>query len=369
MGMDEKSWELLSAYFSGNINEADRRILEAWITASDENTRIFNEAQKIWASTGLRLKYKDLDSNQMLLELKVRIHSGQTPSGKVIAFLKQYGLHLRVAAGICLLTVSYFVIRNAAQTDKPIPPPLISIQTTTEVATFYLPDSSKVWLNVNSRLTYPEAFERSSIQLQGEAFFSVREDSSDFTVLTDHTQTKVIGTAFNINERADSTVIVSVASGTVIFSDRDPAQNRTMMVRAREKAVYERQKEIKKSPNNDPDFAAWRERNNPIFEREKTSPQDYLRTDYRWRKNAINQTVIEGTIRNNASLAAYYKIVLEVTYRKANGNQVTVELTVSDTVLPKEKIPYRKRLFDILSDTQTVVVRVKSAEVTSKNSY
>jgi hypothetical protein len=74
-------------------------------------------------------------------------------------------------------------------------------------------------------------------------------------------------------------------------------------------------------------------------------------------------------LKNNAGLAAYTKIVLEVTYTKPGGKRVTVEVVVNEAVFPGKRLAYQKRLLDILTDTKSITVKVKSATVTSENSY
>ncbi len=45
---------------------------------------------------------------------------------------------------------------------------------------FTLPDGTRVWLNGDSRLSYPETFDAEArrVRLDGEAFFQVRHDAS-----------------------------------------------------------------------------------------------------------------------------------------------------------------------------------------------
>jgi ferric-dicitrate binding protein FerR (iron transport regulator) len=357
-----QSYELLAAYLSGDISTADKASVENWITESQENQLLFEEVQKVWNSSGVYLQYNDLDSSQLLHELTTRITEEQRPAGKVLSMMKSYQLYWRVAAGICLLMVSYFIVRWASRDD-------INIESGDQVATVYLPDSTKIWLNVNSQITYSRKFESRKVELQGEAFLSVRKDTSKFVVTTEHTSTTVLGTAFNIKNQEDSLVTLTVAEGTVKFSKSDSSRQGFVIVKARQKAVFKPQSKLHRAYNNNPSFSAWREQNNPAFNEEKNNHARFLTNNYTWRKNQINQSVIEGTLRNNASLAAYTNIVLEVTYTKPNGNAVTVDLTITGTVYPGKRLQYRRRLLDMLSDTKSIVVKVKSTEVTSKNSY
>jgi ferric-dicitrate binding protein FerR (iron transport regulator) len=360
MGIDKQPFKFLAEYLSGNISDDDKILIEKWINESDENRRFFTEAQKIWENSGIRLDPMELDSQQLVRELKVRIAREQKPMGRIVSFMRLHRSYLLVAAGICLLLVSYFVIREAPAED-------VIIESHDQVATVYLPDSTKIWLNINSSITYPRKFQTREINLEGEAFLSVRKDTTDFTVFTRNAHVQVLGTKFNIKERGDSTIL-TVAEGTVYLSAGESEEKESAVVKAKEKAIVNRQK-IRRSLNNDPAFASWRERNNPVFEKEKTSPGFFLVNTYTWRKNRINQSVIEGNLKNNASLAAYNKIVLEVTYTKPDGKQVTVEFTVSETVFPGKSLAYQKRLLDILTETKSIIVKVKSAQATSKNSY
>jgi ferric-dicitrate binding protein FerR (iron transport regulator) len=69
-----------------------------------------------------------------------------------------------------------------------------------------LPDGTMVWLNADTKITYPVAFGLSSrsVTVQGEAFFEVAAMAHQpFIVTTTTSQTTVLGTAFNVNAYAD----------------------------------------------------------------------------------------------------------------------------------------------------------------------
>lgn len=75
-----------------------------------------------------------------------------------------------------------------------------------------LPDSSKVWLNGGSSLTYPSRFvsaER-NVCLTGEGYFEVKKDSRrPFTVDVNQMKLKVLGTTFNVFSYPDNPLIVA----------------------------------------------------------------------------------------------------------------------------------------------------------------
>ena len=69
-----------------------------------------------------------------------------------------------------------------------------------ETLALVLPDSSKVWLNENTILTYPEAFDgdKRELHLNGEAYFEVTKNKHrPFRVNSKNMSVQVLGTKFN----------------------------------------------------------------------------------------------------------------------------------------------------------------------------
>lgn len=97
-----------------------------------------------------------------------------------------------------------------------------------QLYTFTLPDGTKVWLNADSRLTFPLRFASSErrVSLEGEGYFEVREQrlgnqdghgrKVSFIVSTDGQDVEVIGTKFNIIAYPDEkTTKTTLVEGTV----------------------------------------------------------------------------------------------------------------------------------------------------------
>jgi transmembrane sensor len=113
---------------------------------------------------------------------------------------KKKSIHLnlfyRIAATLIILAGIYYSFIYKPETH---------IETgIAEKHEFYLPDSSRVVLNAQSRLTYNEGRwdGNREVKLEGEAFFSVNK-GSDFEVLTRTRSVKVLGTQFNVKSRPD----------------------------------------------------------------------------------------------------------------------------------------------------------------------
>lgn len=239
------------------------------------------------------------------------------------------------------------------------------------MATIYLPDSSRVWLNVGSTLIYSEEFGEQSreVRLSGEGYFMVRSDATKpFMVQTALASATVLGTSFNLREDSVSATLI-VAEGKVSFSSYDAtnaAMEENIIVTANEVAVVNEAGNVSKSTNKDHSYRAWRKSNNPLYELEKQNPSVYLVNNFNWEKNKINLSVIEGTLRNSADLAVYRNIVLNILYTKPNGSVAKKKLIIEETVPPGNIVTYKKRLFDMFTNTQGVQVEVVSVEVVKK---
>lgn len=77
-----------------------------------------------------------------------------------------------------------------------------------------LPDSSTVWLNAGSKISYGAGFGQSNreVTLSGEAYFDVKKSKTPFVIHTSAIRITVLGTAFNVksypNEKTTETSLV-----------------------------------------------------------------------------------------------------------------------------------------------------------------
>ncbi len=108
-----------------------------------------------------------------------------------------------------------------------------------EIHKVILPDGTLVWLKDSSSLQYPSRFtgKLREVKLTGEAFFEVAKNPEQpFIIHSGSMTTKVLGTSFNIRNRAKKTEVV-VFTGKVILSS---PQGQVTVLPA-QKAVYQQQ--------------------------------------------------------------------------------------------------------------------------------
>ncbi|WP_065220311.1 MULTISPECIES: FecR family protein [Butyricimonas] len=89
-----------------------------------------------------------------------------------------------------------------------------------------LEDSSKVWVNADSRLKYPTHFtgDERRIELEGEAYFEVKPGNKPFIVQTSMGDVKVLGTSFGVRVYKQEDMLTTLVSGRVLYRGRDSVQ-------------------------------------------------------------------------------------------------------------------------------------------------
>ncbi len=130
-------------------------------------------------------------------------------------------LTLSAAAAVLLLIVAGIVLWNfGASREESVVVVSTPYGETKEVS---LPDGSKVVLNANSTITYPQSWEAGAdrtVQLRGEAHFTVAPKpatQAKFIVVTNDLRVNVLGTVFNVYAREQGTK-VTLEEGKVILN-------------------------------------------------------------------------------------------------------------------------------------------------------
>lgn len=125
-----------------------------------------------------------------------------------------------------------------------------------------LSDSTQVWLNSRTTLSYPSSFEgnRRDVYLDGEAFFAVNRKGDDkrFIVHTNQCDIEVLGTEFNVETYKDLNVFTTaLMKGSVKIIDKDKPDNPILLTPNNVVSVVNGEREIK--PISDLDMYRWKE--------------------------------------------------------------------------------------------------------------
>ena len=196
----------LSAYFSGELNKQEKKELEAKLSTKQEWQNQFNLVQNVWNNTTYPEKERKLKVVQKTFR-KIR-HSGVKH--------KVHRFRYYAAAVVAAIFIAIGAIWTFNNTN--IETQLVHTSSG-EIKQVVLEDGTKVWLNAESTLSYPQPFSKKNriVKLEGEAYFDVRSNKKrPFKVETDKIIINVTGTQFNVSSyKNDPLVSTFLEEGSV----------------------------------------------------------------------------------------------------------------------------------------------------------
>lgn len=201
--------DLLVKYLLKEANTEEKVLAEQWINASAEHQKHFKQLSGVW-DLSHTLQTDSPSAQDAWTRFQQRVQQSAKTSPKPVLSIKKW----MAAAAILAIVVSgsWLWYRHAS-----LPHGLLTISSGATPLTYTLKDNTIVTLNKNSTISYPSQFDKNnrSVQLQGEAFFEVKQDKSHpFIVHVNDITVTVLGTSFNINEKRSETEII-VKSGRI----------------------------------------------------------------------------------------------------------------------------------------------------------
>ncbi|MDR1274569.1 MAG: FecR domain-containing protein [Odoribacteraceae bacterium] len=147
--------------------------------------------------------------------------------------------------------------------------------------TVTLPDGTTVYLNAESELRFPVAFEATgrSVSLAGEAYFEVaRDDAAPFRVELATSVVEVLGTCFNVRAYADEEETrATLVAGSVRFA----AGDREVILRPGEQGALDRLGRLDKREVDVELYAGWKD---GYFAFDQTPLEEVMASIARWYK-------------------------------------------------------------------------------------
>lgn len=225
MKIDENIPEYLVAYLHGESNKEQTEQALEWLK-DIENQEIYSQLKRIdHLSADLALFTKfDLNTGKKRVRKEYRLNQ----IGRVFTYFQ------RVAAilFIPVLTGGIWYYLKQEKLSQKVTSLIVNQTITTQPGTkthLFLPDSTEVWLNSSSTLSFPSAFAGSErrIMLDGEAYFEVyKNKQKPFIVETKFQEVEALGTIFNISAyTGDLKFSTTLAEGKVKITDHEKSIN------------------------------------------------------------------------------------------------------------------------------------------------
>jgi ferric-dicitrate binding protein FerR (iron transport regulator) len=238
---------LLVRYFLGRCSEEEKEVVRQWLESSEAHRHTFvRERIRFDASVVMR-ETEDVSSSPRARATHI-----------VLPVLK-------AAAIVLLLIGSSYLFSlyrtRPAETVMPVETVMQSLYVPPGNRAFLtLPDSTGVWLNSNSTLRYPGAFDgrTRTVELDGEAFFDVaKRDGQSFVVKTGKYHVEALGTSFNVDAYAGKPDFSAALFTGKLLLYRERGDESPLRLHAGEAAVLTRDS-LRVSPVNAGD-SRWRE--------------------------------------------------------------------------------------------------------------
>ena len=212
--------DLLAGYFQGSLTQQEQVEVEEWINASEENCAQARKACRLQQYVS-QYAISESRSDADLLKLAEANTKGTTGNKLWRRVFHTIG---NAAMAALMLVLGYFIYSEKET--------YIKVSTVNgEVASYILPDQTKVWLNTNSTLLYPESFDSAKrlVKLEGEAFFDVAKDAGHpFVVSARDCDVEVTGTQFDVSAYPDSPELqATLVSGSVRLVNKAGGRKRS----------------------------------------------------------------------------------------------------------------------------------------------
>jgi transmembrane sensor len=244
--MDQETWKFVLDYLSAKENARDdvqqieqkEKNIQEWLSKDPGHRQELERAVWLWKNTSAPPENEEWQESFSTIQTSLL----QEVPQKTIKFKLWLSAAAAVFAAIALFTLFYKVQQPVLQNTG------IAWITKSagsgKVINVRLPDSTEVWLNSGSSISFPKNLQHASlrtVRLKGEAFFKVKRDPQHpFVVHSLNIRTRVLGTSFNISAWEGRQTEVTVLTGKVAVS-RDSAgrQSSAIHLLPNQKAVYD----------------------------------------------------------------------------------------------------------------------------------
>lgn len=242
-------YDIIGKYLAKETSEVEDEIIKNWLNESKQNKREFEMHKDVWEKTQFHFISSDSESvfknvlNKIDDQHELEIAKNQSTIERRTK--RRFLRVAKIAASLLLLTtIGYFLNSQMPQTPVVVVKTVKKENVAGQKLKVFLPDGSQVWLNSESKISYPEKFEdeKRVVQLEGEAFFDVvKNPNRPFIVRTGNVSTTVLGTSFNVQAfRNESITHVALQSGKVKVEVNDQSGKEEIFLEPGEGISYDK---------------------------------------------------------------------------------------------------------------------------------
>ncbi len=204
--LDEAS--LITRFLEKNLDEDELITLKNWVNESYENRKLFDQYNEVWQLSNVVFNEGQYNTEAGWNSLQKTITKNSDNANNRFRLVGNNQLVIwKVASVAAMLVAALFIGLFIHKNDKLTNNQIVTIQSPRgEKSKIILADSTVVWLNSESQLTYSNDFDSDMriVTLSGEGYFDVTKDCDrPFIVRTMNADIEVYGTRFNVSSYPD----------------------------------------------------------------------------------------------------------------------------------------------------------------------
>ncbi|HVU58868.1 MAG TPA: FecR domain-containing protein [Puia sp.] len=223
--MDEEIKALLVKYITGNADSTERQLVRRWLDESQDNVDYFTSLKAAWDDSLYHPGGRRVHAGEAFERLRKRLVPQEVPvaAPPIKEQVRRRSLLPRAAAVLFVLLAGgaglYLYRKNVTPTtarlafDMYVP--------NGKMKKIVLPDSSEVWLNAGTHLSYDAGFGEYTreVSLEGEGYFAVKhKENIPFIVHAHGYMVRDIGTIFTVSAYPNTNFQAAVIEGEVEVS-------------------------------------------------------------------------------------------------------------------------------------------------------
>lgn len=253
-------WNIIAKYLANECTESENTKLNNWINEDIENEIEFSEIKNDWEILNLTNTMKEINVDNAWERLKNRIEED-----KDIITIKEKGRTFQLSgymkyAALFLMLIGIGFITTKVYNRVSHSNMIEYMASNNSGNKVILSDGTRVFLNKESKLTYPKQFNTTErkVQLAGEAYFDVEKNpEKPFIIEVKNAEIKVLGTSFNVNTNLpDHQIEVFVETGLVQLTKIN-GNEESILISPGDLGIVSR-KSIEKHKNTDENVLAWK---------------------------------------------------------------------------------------------------------------
>lgn len=193
--------DLIIKYLNETATRQEKQQLLEWLKSGEDNKVLFRDIQKIWLNSNSVFQ-KESEVSKAYDRFKENVDAYERRR-KTTFRLPLFRTVAAASVLIALFSLGSFFMGKYLATPTEIQAEVINnvIMGKDSKGSITLPDGTEVWLNSESKLTYPENFSKEAriVKLEGEGYFDVvKNPKIPFYVETNEMRVNVLGTQFDM---------------------------------------------------------------------------------------------------------------------------------------------------------------------------